>query len=434
MDSGLLDALHADLRDFRSEGEDPHLREILLGQAIPRLVATVDLIPESLRGGDVLQIGAEPYLLTLCLRRACPGSLTLVNYFGTGARRGEQVLVNRRTGESIRLAYDLCNVEVDDLPYPDASFDVVTFCEILEHLALNPVRALSEVHRVLRPGGVVIVTTPNCLSLLRLDGFLRGRSEIVDRYAPGFGYGARHNREYRPYEVRELLESTGFPIEEMAVRDLPNSAPMGRLARAAWKRLLARYGGHPREDHIFVRAGRAPRFRWTFPASLFSGLESYAFVRYPWLEVGVNDSIQCACGWSAPVPGRGRAGTRRWTAGSAQALLRSPEAADAVRLACFAHAVPGVAELPVRVIVRHRWNWPRGPSAVYGDAVLRVARGVPGTFAVPLHARPEPGEEIEVNITPDPDALISPALGGVPAAERGLAVTRVWFEPAPCPW
>jgi SAM-dependent methyltransferase len=434
MDARLLEALQADLRDFRSEGEDPRLREILLGQAIPRLVATLELIPESLRGGNVLQVGAEPYLLTLCLRRACPGPLTLVNYFGTPAQRGEQVLTNRRTGESIRLPYDLCNVEAEDLPYPDASFDVVMFCEILEHLALNPVRALSEIHRVLRPYGVVVVTTPNCLSLLRLDGFLRGRSEIVDRYAPGFGYGARHNREYRPYEVRELLESTGFPIEEMAVRDLPGSTPMGRLARAVWKRILARYASHPREDHIFVRARRAPRFRWTFPPSLFSNLESYVFVRYPWLEVGVNDSIQCACGWSMPIPGRGRAGDRRWTDGPAQALLRSPEAADAVRLACFAHPAPDVGELPVRVIVRHRWNWPQGASAVYGDATLRVARGVPSTLVVPLHARPEPGQEIEVNIAPDPDALASRALVGVPAAERGLAVTRVWFEPAPCPW
>src|SRR5262245_18215948 len=110
MDAQALEALKADLVDFRSDGEDPAMRQILLGHALPRLLATIDLVPERLRGGDLLQIGAEPYLLTLALLRACTGRLTLVNYFGTPARRGEQVLVNRRSGESIRLEYDLCNV------------------------------------------------------------------------------------------------------------------------------------------------------------------------------------------------------------------------------------------------------------------------------------------------------------------------------------
>src|SRR5262249_47817819 len=107
-----LAGITTDLSDFTSAyGEDAAVREALLQVAWSRLTLTVDMIPEELRAGDVLQLGAEPYLLTLCLRRVCTGRLTLVNYFGVDELRGRQVLVNRRTGERLELEYDHFNVE-----------------------------------------------------------------------------------------------------------------------------------------------------------------------------------------------------------------------------------------------------------------------------------------------------------------------------------
>src|SRR5262249_22632233 len=173
------------------------------------------------------------------------------------------------------------------------------------------------------------------------------------------------NREYRPYELRELLEQTGFVIEEMAMRDFI-AVPRGQeLRRRLWRRFLRRQADHPREDHIFLRARRGRRFRWAFPASLFDHIELYVLVKYPWLEMGVNDSIQCAFGWSPLEVGADGHGERRWTTGSGQALLRCPENAAtvrAVRIECFAPATGPGTPLSVRVIVRHRWRSPLGPS------------------------------------------------------------------------
>lgn len=45
--------------------------------------------------------------------------------------------------------------------FPDDSFDLVLFSEIIEHITFNPVRFWSEIYRLLRPGGRIIVTTPN---------------------------------------------------------------------------------------------------------------------------------------------------------------------------------------------------------------------------------------------------------------------------------
>ena len=66
-----------------------------------------------------------------------------------------------------------------DLPFRSASFDLVTMLEVIEHLADIP-HALGEIARVMRPGAVAIVTTPNRLNLnsrihYLLSGYYKGR-------------------------------------------------------------------------------------------------------------------------------------------------------------------------------------------------------------------------------------------------------------------
>lgn len=46
------------------------------------------------------------------------------------------------------------------IPFDDASFDAVFIIEVLEHVP-NPFATLGEIHRVLRPGGTLIVSVPN---------------------------------------------------------------------------------------------------------------------------------------------------------------------------------------------------------------------------------------------------------------------------------
>ena len=61
---------------------------------------------------------------------------------------------------------DIVRVDVnrEPLPYADQSFDVVCCSEVIEHVE-NFRELLRQAHRVLKPGGVLVVTTPNVLNL-----------------------------------------------------------------------------------------------------------------------------------------------------------------------------------------------------------------------------------------------------------------------------
>ncbi|MFG6501338.1 glycosyltransferase [Sulfitobacter sp. 1A15106] len=113
------------------------------------------------------------------------------------------------------------NIERDVMPYGDAEFDMVLGMEIFEHLALDPHFFLSQAARVLRPGGHIILTTPNV-------GSHRGVRKMLDRESPySFGlfvptggvYG-RHNREYTPREVEALAHGAGFETQFLGTTDV----------------------------------------------------------------------------------------------------------------------------------------------------------------------------------------------------------------------
>jgi len=59
---------------------------------------------------------------------------------------------------------DIVNLNRDTLPYRDGFFDLVTATEVIEHME-NPRLFLRELSRVLRPGGVCVLSTPNVLNL-----------------------------------------------------------------------------------------------------------------------------------------------------------------------------------------------------------------------------------------------------------------------------
>jgi len=162
--------------------------------------------------GKCLELGGNPYFTTMLLKKFTNLDVYLANYFGY-EKNGEftQTVIYSDLDQSKKneeLKYKHFNVEEDLFPYEDDKFDLVIFAEIIEHLLNDPCRVLREIKRVLKPGGTLILTTPNVARLENLARLISG-SNIYDPYS-GYGPYGRHNREYNRHELEQLLKFEGF--------------------------------------------------------------------------------------------------------------------------------------------------------------------------------------------------------------------------------
>ena len=68
--------------------------------------------------------------------------------------------IDRREEESEGFIFKECNLEVEKIPFPDDSFDIIYNKSVLEHV-FNTENFLTESLRVLKPGGIFIGLTPD---------------------------------------------------------------------------------------------------------------------------------------------------------------------------------------------------------------------------------------------------------------------------------
>jgi SAM-dependent methyltransferase len=101
-----------------------------------------------------------------------------------------------------RLGIETRWADLDDpLAFEDTSFDVVVIGELLEHIR-EPQRLIDHAHRVLRPGGTLVGSTPNGFRLKNRLSFLAGRHPEED---------PTHLHLFSPTDVRDLLDAFAEP-------------------------------------------------------------------------------------------------------------------------------------------------------------------------------------------------------------------------------
>ena len=97
---------------------------------------------------------------------------------------------------------------IEDLPYEDQSFDIITALDVLEHLD-DDVAGLQEMRRVLRPDGRLLLFVPAFM-------FLWGVQDDV----------SHHRRRYRLPALKKLLEEGGFEVERSSYANFTFFVPV----------------------------------------------------------------------------------------------------------------------------------------------------------------------------------------------------------------
>jgi SAM-dependent methyltransferase len=163
------------------------------------------------------------------------------------ARRGYDVTAVERYAPQFEALVPLVDADLNEsFPFDDASFDSAMAIEILEHLE-NPRRFLRELARILRSGGVAIVSTPNLTSVLsrflfaasgQWDLFFNHSWRLRDPYS-SLVHGhitpvTRWLLEHHARDAGFVVEGRGYsssylPGVPWRINPLPSGAMFGRI-------------------------------------------------------------------------------------------------------------------------------------------------------------------------------------------------------------
>lgn len=183
------------------------------------------IINKYFSGGEVLDIGSSPYHLLFCLKK--------LGISAQGIDIDPNILKKFQLKNQLKVSK--CDIEAQKLPFKDNQFAFIIFNETFEHLRLNPLLALREIRRVLKKGGILILTTPNLYALHKIIMFNLGMSfnnaYFEFKKIDSTGYMG-HIREYSNKEIIEILEKTGFKIKAVYFKQynrLFTFPPLNRL-------------------------------------------------------------------------------------------------------------------------------------------------------------------------------------------------------------
>jgi len=221
---------------------------------ITRLVKTLEITPPGGPEDRALEMGAYLQITPPLKTRLGYGEVRGCYYGPAG--RVERRQVGSAEGEQFECEIDLFDAERDPFPYPDAHFATVLCCELIEHLHEDPMHMMAEINRILKPGGHLVLTTPNIGSLRAISAILQGFHPgffpaYIRPRQPGVEVEARHAREYTPQETYRLLSDAGFTVTRLETGPF-REEPKPEHHWVA--HLLGRYGlsGDLRGDGIYA--------------------------------------------------------------------------------------------------------------------------------------------------------------------------------------
>lgn len=173
-----------------------------------RIARTLHIFLEQEPEGLVLEIGTGG-IIPLALKELRPDLDVVVTNFNEDQDpvHDYEVTINDHFGRFPAYRVDL---EYDEIPVPDEHFDWVLCCEVIEHMEIDPMFMMSEVNRVTKTGGGLLLTTPNIASSRALTKIIYGyEPHFYMQYLTSREYH-RHNYEYSIHSLSSVVKASGY--------------------------------------------------------------------------------------------------------------------------------------------------------------------------------------------------------------------------------
>jgi SAM-dependent methyltransferase len=206
---------------------------------------------------SIVNVGGFPYLFEFFLLQKYSG---LVRTFDLEPERYAAYL------EDLDVEVLSMDIESGDPPDLGENYDVVVFCEVLEHLRINVLRTVRMLATLLKPEGLLYLTTPNGAGFVQtLKCLLTQRTgpppvrEWGSLDLVGF---MGHVREYSPVECEEMLRACGFSEIDLTFRNMFEPRRFSSFP-LLWTRTLVSRLWHQKADMITITARRSRQMQRT---------------------------------------------------------------------------------------------------------------------------------------------------------------------------
>jgi ubiquinone/menaquinone biosynthesis C-methylase UbiE len=229
-----------------------------------RYSKTLEVLLNQNLGSKMLEMGTSS-IIPLALNNLIPGLQVDVTHFDLDMPTTGTMPLSLGTF-SIETNYMAVDLETMPLPIEDSFYDSVLCSEVLEHLDSDPMYMLSEINRVLKEGGVLVLTTPNVCSTQGVWKILRGYEPYFYMQYHKDGSRYRHNYEYSKRTLKTVLEAAGFQVDIWTENtfEKPVLEDLERLKAAGYDLNLADMG-----DNLFVVAKKISKVIDRYPSVLY---------------------------------------------------------------------------------------------------------------------------------------------------------------------
>lgn len=157
---------------------------------------------------DAIEAVCDP---GVALDVGCGGGQFMMSALGRGWDVwGLEVVLSAVEGVPKPLRARISVGAVESAPFDEGSFDAITCFDVIEHVR-QPVEFLRHANRLLRPGGILVITTPNAATL---------KARLRGRYWKYFNFKRYlHLYHFTPHNLELALKLSGFEVAAWLRRD-----------------------------------------------------------------------------------------------------------------------------------------------------------------------------------------------------------------------